>query len=151
MLGIKKLLDMEKPCFLPSSPEEVGTEQQIINTDLTWQLFVFKMKTVFTWQLDLFKHSISPSAYTSKSCFMKNERLWANITAFSSLLCFLIMMINSCYFGCLLKFQQKKIFISADWLIPKGIVQLLRIYAYSLLAQSTKIKQRRYKADSDLQ
>lgn len=25
MLGIKKLLDMEKPCFLPSSPEEVGT------------------------------------------------------------------------------------------------------------------------------
>lgn len=28
MLGIKKLLDMEKPRFLPSSPEEVGTEQQ---------------------------------------------------------------------------------------------------------------------------
>lgn len=27
MLGIKKLLDMEKPRFLPSSPEEVGTEQ----------------------------------------------------------------------------------------------------------------------------
>lgn len=26
MLGIKKLLDMEKPRFLPSSPEEVGTE-----------------------------------------------------------------------------------------------------------------------------
>lgn len=25
MLGIKKLLDMEKPRFLPSSPEEVGT------------------------------------------------------------------------------------------------------------------------------
>lgn len=27
MLGIKKLLDMEKPRFLPSSPEEVGTEK----------------------------------------------------------------------------------------------------------------------------
>lgn len=25
MLGIKKLLDMEKPRFLPTSPEEVGT------------------------------------------------------------------------------------------------------------------------------
>ena len=25
MLGIKKLLDMEKPRFLPSAPEEVGT------------------------------------------------------------------------------------------------------------------------------
>lgn len=29
MLGIKKLLDMEKPRFLPSSPEEVGTEQNV--------------------------------------------------------------------------------------------------------------------------
>lgn len=27
MLGIKKLLDMEKPRFLPSSPEEVGTSR----------------------------------------------------------------------------------------------------------------------------
>lgn len=37
MLGIKKLLDMEKPRFLPSSPEEVGTAQHSFNIDLTWQ------------------------------------------------------------------------------------------------------------------
>lgn len=30
MLGIKKLLDMEKPRFLPSSPEEVGTSRLTI-------------------------------------------------------------------------------------------------------------------------
>lgn len=32
MLGIKKLLDMEKPRFLPSSPEEVGTQRRVVNS-----------------------------------------------------------------------------------------------------------------------
>lgn len=30
MLGIKKLLDMEKPRFLPSAPEEVGTKKHLV-------------------------------------------------------------------------------------------------------------------------
>ena len=34
MLGIKKLLDMEKPRFLPSSPQEVGTTPFLLSVSV---------------------------------------------------------------------------------------------------------------------
>ena len=37
MLGIKKLLDMEKPRFLPSSPQEVGTTHLLVCISLSSQ------------------------------------------------------------------------------------------------------------------